>query len=89
MLELHSSVSPKGQVTIPLEVRRRWGIKPKDRVAFRVDDGTVTLTPARSPLDESFGAVPPLTQRVSVEEMTEIAAEEHAWEAAHEGLQRR
>ncbi len=89
MREFASSVSPKGQVTIPLEVRRRWGIKPRDRVTFLVEDNTVTLVPARSPLDESFGAVPPLTRPLSVEEMTEIAAEEHAHEAAHEGLERR
>lgn len=88
MKEYESSVSPKGQVTLPLEVRRRWGIKPKDRVAFRVEDDTVTIRRARSAVEESFGAVPPLARPLSVEEMTEIAAEEHAQEAARGGGQR-
>jgi antitoxin PrlF len=86
MTEFESSVSPKGQITIPLELRRRWGIKARDRVAFLVDEQTVTLVPVRSPVDESFGAVPPLERPLTVEEMTEIAAEEHAQEAARAGL---
>jgi AbrB family looped-hinge helix DNA binding protein len=88
MKEYESSVSPKGQVTLPLEVRRRWGIKPKDRVAFRVEDNTVMVSPARSAVEERFGAVPPLARPISVEEMTEIAAEEHAPEAARDGGRR-
>ncbi|MGE0543960.1 MAG: AbrB/MazE/SpoVT family DNA-binding domain-containing protein [Dehalococcoidia bacterium] len=73
-----SSVRPKGQVTLPRELRRRWGIKPKDRVTFCVDADTVIITRARSSVEESFGAVPPLSQTLTVEEMTEIAAAAHA-----------
>ncbi len=82
-----SSLSPKGQITIPLEVRRRWRVKAKDRITFQVDGDRVTIVPTPSPVDESFGAVPPLSHPFSVEEMTEIAAEEHAHEAAREGLE--
>ena len=38
-----SSVSPKGQITIPMEIRKRLGIKSKDKVAFEVEGDTVTL----------------------------------------------
>ena len=34
---MESSVSPKGQVTIPVEIRRLLGVKPKDKVVFRVE----------------------------------------------------
>lgn len=88
MRQFQSSMSPKGQITIPLEVRRQWGIKPRDRVTIRVQDGAVMLYPARSPVEESFGAVPPLARELTVEEMTEIAADEHAQETAREGLER-
>lgn len=89
MREYRSSVSPKGQITLPLEVRRRWGIKPKDHVTFRVDEqeNIVVLVPARSPVDESYGAVPPLPFPISDHDITEIAAEEHALEIAREGLE--
>lgn len=86
MATYESSVGPKGQVTIPREVRRRWGLRPKDRIAFQVEAGIVTVVPARSLVEDSFGAVPPLAGELTVEEMTEIAAEEHAREAAREGL---
>ena len=86
MKEFESSVSPKGQITLPLEVRRRWGIKPKDRVTIQVDEQTVTIAPARSALEESYGSVPPLNRPLSDTEMTAIAAEEHAQEVAREGL---
>ena len=34
MKEMLSSVSPKGQITIPVAIRRLLGVKPKDTVAF-------------------------------------------------------
>jgi AbrB family looped-hinge helix DNA binding protein len=83
--EFESSLSPKGQITVPIELRRRWGLKPKDRVAIQVADEIVTLVPIRSPVDETYGVLPPLSQPLSVEEMTAIAADEHAEETAHEG----
>ncbi len=88
MKEFESSVSPKGQITLPLEVRRRWGIRAKDRVTIQVDEQTVTIAPARSAVDESFGAIPPLRRPLSDTDMTELAAEEHAQEAARKGLER-
>lgn len=79
---VESSVSPKGQVTIPLEVRRRWRLKARDRVAFVIEDEQVVIKPVRSPVDASYGAVKPLGTPMSVEEMTDIAAEEAAQAAA-------
>jgi antitoxin PrlF len=37
-------VTRKGQVTIPLEVRRALGIRPGSRVHFRIEDGAARLT---------------------------------------------
>jgi AbrB family looped-hinge helix DNA binding protein len=34
MSEFTSSVSPKGQVTLPQKFRERLGIKPRDRVVL-------------------------------------------------------
>lgn len=33
-----STVTSKGQVTIPKEIRTRLGLKPGDRLDFRLDD---------------------------------------------------
>ena len=86
MKEFESSVSPKGQITLPLEVRRRWGIKAKDKVTIQVKDDVVTLAPAQSALETIYQSVPALSRSLTVEEMTDIAAEEHAQHAAREGL---
>jgi len=42
-----SSVSSKGQVTIPQEVRIRMGLKEGDRVEFVIENGQTILRPAR------------------------------------------
>ena len=95
MRAYESSLSPKGQITLPLEVRRRWGLKAKDRVAICVDGDHVTVAPAhehaptRSPLDEIYQSVPPLSPQRSWREVAALAAEEHAHEAAREGLSHR
>lgn len=86
MREFESSVSPKGQITIPLEVRKRLGIKPKDKVTIHLERDIVTLTLSRSSLEAIYQSVPALPRSLTVEEMTEIAAEEHAQHVAREGL---
>jgi len=59
---LPTSVTSKGQVTIPAEIREHMGIKPKDKVQFEVDaDGTVRVSPAPSRLAAVFDSVKPST----------------------------
>ncbi len=86
MGRMASSVSPKGQVTIPAEIRQLLGIKPRDRVVFRVDGGVVTIAPVRSALGRHYQSVPALDPPRTIEEMTEIAWEEHARAVAREGM---
>jgi AbrB family looped-hinge helix DNA binding protein len=44
-----STISSKGQITVPLEIRNRLGLKKGDRVEFVVDDNRTTIRPARAP----------------------------------------
>ena len=56
-----SSVSSKGQVTIPQEVRIRMGLKEGDRVEFVIENGQTILRPARgrkSRFAEYIGVLP-------------------------------
>ncbi len=41
------TVTSKGQITIPLPVRERLGLKPGDRVQFLFEDGPSVIRPAR------------------------------------------
>jgi antitoxin PrlF len=44
-----STISSKGQVTVPLEIRNRLGLKEGDRVEFVVEENRTTIRPARAP----------------------------------------
>lgn len=84
--EFTSSVSPKGQITLPAEIRRRLGIKPKGRVVITIKDGVVMIAPLTSRLERYFMSAPALKRPMSWSELTEAAHEERAREAASEGL---
>jgi AbrB family looped-hinge helix DNA binding protein len=77
MKEMLSSVSPKGQVTIPLAIRQMLGVKPKDKVAFKVENGQVLIAPARYTLESVMGSVAPPTRTEEFERISAEAKEEH------------
>jgi AbrB family looped-hinge helix DNA binding protein len=55
-----STISSKGQVTVPVEVRRRLGLKEGDRVEFAFVEGTAVLRPVRTeenPFEKWIGAL--------------------------------
>lgn len=54
-----SRLSSKGQVTIPIEVRRELGLEPGDLVVYEVEKGRVSLRRGE-PFDVAFHAT--LTQ---------------------------
>ena len=85
MKEFLSSVSSKGQITLPAELRGRLGLKAKDKVAIHIAEEGIVVRPAQLDLKAGFQSIPALKPSRSLEEMTEIAAEEHAEEAAREG----
>ncbi len=58
--QLESRMTPKGQVTIPLAIRRKLGLKPYDHVQFDIQGDTVTIRLAPSRLARWFGSVTPL-----------------------------
>jgi bifunctional DNA-binding transcriptional regulator/antitoxin component of YhaV-PrlF toxin-antitoxin module len=82
--EFVSSVSPKGQITLPLPVRKLLGVKPKDKVAVRIEGKDVKIRKIVLSLETSFQAVEALPQPLNIEEMIVIATEEHAKEVAHQ-----
>ena len=75
--EFVSSVSPKGQITLPAEVRKQLGVKPKHKVAVTVEGQQVTVTPLGADIEVSYQAIPPLQRPVTEREMTDIAWEDH------------
>ncbi|MCF7992544.1 MAG: AbrB/MazE/SpoVT family DNA-binding domain-containing protein [Thiohalocapsa sp.] len=63
-------LTSKGQVTIPVEVRRRMGIDTGDRIEFvEVDGGGFVIKPAVDDVRSLKGLLKKPDKPVSVEEM--------------------
>lgn len=75
--ELTSTITSKGQVTVPIQIRRLLGLKPKARVAFLQKKDGVHIAAPRYTLDTIKGVVPALSQKYSEKEIREIAIESH------------
>ena len=86
MKELASTVTSKGQVTIPVEVRQHLGLEQGDKVLFIIEDqGTVRVEAPSYPTIASLrGAAGSLEKPLSWKEMLEIAREDHVQEIIEE-----
>ena len=67
---LSSSVTTKGQVTIPIELREKLGIKPGDRVGFVDEGGRIVLQRQETAIEAVFGLVK-TGKGVTLEQMEE------------------
>lgn len=79
MKEILLTISSKGQVTIPAEVRRRLGVDKNGKLALVIDEkkGDVRLKAPRYPdLASVRGAAGKLPKRMPWDEMLEIAHED-------------
>lgn len=77
--EFTSNVSPKGQITLPVEGRRLSGIRPKDTVTIRVyPDGAMEVLPAKRSIHDFYRLVPALKQPLSDRQIHELIQEELA-----------
>ena len=71
-----STLTSKGQVTIPKEVRDALGVRAGDRVSFVVrDDDVVELRPETLDLRTLYGALKRVGKAVSVEQMNRDIAD--------------
>jgi antitoxin PrlF len=67
-----SSVTSKGQITIPKMVREVLGVQAGDRVSFRIqDNGTVLVEAETVDVLSLRGALRPKVRGVTVEDMNE------------------
>jgi len=64
-----STISSKGQVTVPLEIRRRIGLSAGDRVEFVVENGQTLIRPLRTernPFERYRGALKSFRSRKEI-----------------------
>ncbi|TQE98579.1 MAG: AbrB/MazE/SpoVT family DNA-binding domain-containing protein [Spiribacter salinus] len=69
---MHTTLTGKGQVTLPKALRERLRLSPGDRIEFVIqDDGSVRLLVKQGSLHRLRGALPGPERPVSLEEMDE------------------
>lgn len=79
--EIIASITQRSQVTIPAEVMRILGAKPRGKVAFLVERGGVKLMPAAFTLETAYGSVKPISHPENLKEISRKAKEEHTAKA--------
>jgi AbrB family looped-hinge helix DNA binding protein len=78
MREIVTSLTQRGQVTVPAEVRRLLGLKSRDKVAFAIDNDQVRLVPATFTLESAYGSVKPRNRPEDFKALSRVAGEERA-----------
>lgn len=66
-----ATITSKGQVTVPKEIRQRLGVRAGGKVRFSVEDGRVTVAAPRSSILDLVGVLPKPKRTVTIEEMNE------------------
>jgi antitoxin PrlF len=71
-----STMTSKGQVTVPLAIRRQLGIGPGDRLSFSVrEDGVLEVIPETGDLMSLAGSVKTRVTGVTLEDMEAAIAD--------------
>jgi AbrB family looped-hinge helix DNA binding protein len=81
-----TTLTQKGQVTIPIDVRKAMGLQPRDKVRIEYDanGGVAVLRRASSTLADAYGAVSPKRCPENFEELRATFEEAVAHEVAGE-----
>ncbi len=65
-----AAVTSKGQITIPVGIRKSMRLKAQDRVVFtRLADGTVVMRAKVRSIADLAGSVPKPTRKVRIADM--------------------
>lgn len=70
-----ATLTSKGQLTLPKDVREALGVGPGDRVDFvKMEDGNFAVLPATHSVKRLKGLIPSPKKAVSLEDMDRVIA---------------
>ena len=78
MVQNITSLTSKGQVTIPKAIRDELGLRPFDKIRFDIENGEVKLKKAYPSLEEIAGSLPVPHVTMDIDKAIALAWEEHA-----------
>ncbi len=73
MKEQYTTVTRKGQITIPINIRRRLNLEEGDRIAVTLEGDQVLLRPAEGVVDQTAGMLKISREAISAEKEREQA----------------
>jgi hypothetical protein len=76
--EIHSTVSSKGQIVIPADVRKRMGLTQGSVVRFQINENGECLMSAAGDVRRLKGRIAAPAKPVSLEEMAATIAQRRA-----------
>ena len=85
MRGLETTLTQKGQVTIPQEIRAHLGLKPRDKVIFELEGEAAKIKKAPSKVLRWYGAVTPKEKPEDFQKVRAEFEEAVAEEAVAEG----
>lgn len=65
-----SAVTFKGQVTIPISIRRKFGLQQGAKVVFKEEGNKIYLQPVQDRVEAAFGIITP-SKSATLDEMDE------------------
>jgi len=68
---VESTVTSKGQTTVPKELRDALGIKAGTPLRWKLENGVLTVRPKTKRLEDFVPMAPPNGRHVTIEEMNE------------------
>ena len=73
---MRSTVTTKGQITIPIEIRNKFHLKSGDEIEFFIlESGKIECIPVTTSIKELKGFLPKPKKRVSLENMDTVIRE--------------
>lgn len=73
MRAIQATITERGQITLPVAVRRQLGVEPGGKILFQIEDnGTVSVAVAPFTFQTVRASVPPLTRPLTEEVLTEV-----------------
>ena len=86
MKEITTVVTRKGQVTVPVEIRRQLGVQRGDKMTFGIENGQVWIKRSSSVVERTAGAFKgygPVLSPEQLRDAAEGAIAEEAIERPH------
>lgn len=77
-MKSYSTITSKGQVTIPTKVRNRMKLLPGVKLEFFIEDDHITLIPINKTITDSRGILPKPKKTLTVEEMNKVIRDSYS-----------